>query len=141
MKLPFRPETLTDGYGYRRHPITGVKSFHTGADLAPHAGAWIHAIHPGTVKAKRWDDAKGNTITVDHGDVDGEHVVSKYWHMRDPSPLKPLDVVTDTTRLGRVGDTGTASRGDHVHLEIWINGAHVDPITYLANLARKARNA
>jgi len=129
MRLPFHPRTITSRYGWRRHPITAQKSFHTGVDLAAHDGAPILPIAAGRVRSKRWHPANGNTITVDHGDG----VVSKYMHLRRPSPLSQGDLVEEDTRLGQVGATGTAARGPHLHLEIWVDGGHVDPLGFLGD--------
>jgi murein DD-endopeptidase MepM/ murein hydrolase activator NlpD len=124
MRLPFRADTLTSSFGWRHHPITGRRSFHTGIDLAPHAGAAITPIAAGTVLAARWDAERGNVIEIDHG----AGIVSKYWHMRDPTPLCIGDDVTEDTELGQVGRTGTAAAGDHLHLEIWVAGVLADPL-------------
>jgi murein DD-endopeptidase MepM/ murein hydrolase activator NlpD len=44
--------------------------------------------------------------------------------------VKPGDVVQAGTVLGHVGDTGL-SYGAHLHFEVFVNGARIDPLPWL----------
>lgn len=130
MSYPYSRRFVSSPYGWRRHPVTGAKSFHGGVDFAVPSGTAITAFAAGKVVDKRHTDERGNTITVSYK-VGSKTVKMKYWHMRTPSPLQRGDKVIENQLIGVVGDTGTAALGDHLHLEIWVDGQAVDPLTWL----------
>lgn len=132
MRLPFLRRTVSSPYGWRRHPFTGVKSFHLGADFKVPAGSSIRPIAPGVVASKRYHPAKGYTVTIRHD----AQLVSKYLHLQAASSLKVGEEVTERTEIGRVGNTGTSSYGAHLHLEVWVDGGHVDPLAFIEDAAR-----
>ena len=83
------------------------------------------AVASGTVIAVADLAAYDTTVIVDHG----EQVASVYGHLKD-SKVEPGQEVEVGASLGFVGSTGV-STGAHLHMELWLNGATVDPLPYL----------
>ena len=70
----------------------------------------------------------GNAVDVDHGGG----ITSRYAHLARINPtIRPGTTVTVGQVLGVEGSTG-ASTGNHLHLEILINGDPVDPVPFMA---------
>ncbi|MGR4052060.1 M23 family metallopeptidase, partial [Kosakonia cowanii] len=69
----------------------------------------------------------GNSVTIAH---DGG-VRSQYMHMLQPTTLAVGSRVSAGQVIGYVGTTG-GSTGAHLHLEVRLNGTHIDPAPYLA---------
>jgi murein DD-endopeptidase MepM/ murein hydrolase activator NlpD len=69
--------------------------------------------------------AYGTTIIVDHG----EQIASVYGHLKEAT-VEPGQEVGVGASLGVVGSTGL-STGAHLHMELWLNDATVDPLLYL----------
>ena len=57
---PLPGAELTDGYGWRYHPITGSLDFHYGNDLAAPSGTEIYAAAGGTVVTAGEHHSYGN---------------------------------------------------------------------------------
>lgn len=118
---------ITDDYGPRIHPVTGVPSFHTGTDFNAPMGSGVYAIEAGTVIISEygWNGGYGNYVVVDHG---GGYT-SLYAH-NSALLVSVGDSVTKGQQIARAGSTGR-STGPHIHLEIRINGSHTDPMQFL----------
>lgn len=116
---------ISDGYG----PRWG--SFHYGLDFTPGEGAEIQSVAAGTVRvASESGGAFGVHVIVDH-EINGEVFSTHYAHMLYGSmQVKAGDVVEAGTVLGHVGDTGL-SYGAHLHFEVFVNGARIDPLPWL----------
>ncbi|HEX6619243.1 MAG TPA: peptidoglycan-binding protein [Solirubrobacteraceae bacterium] len=105
-----------DGFGPRGN------RFHAGIDLPAPLGTEVDAAAPGRVSwAGRLAGGWGNLVVV----ADGNGVRTMYAH------LSTIDVrvgqrVAPSTVLGAVGATGDAT-GPHLHLEVRVRGAAVDP--------------
>jgi peptidase M23-like protein/putative peptidoglycan binding protein len=100
--------------------------FHPGIDLTASAGTPVGAAGPGRVIFAALDaGGYGNLIEVAHGGG----VVSMYAHLSSFSVRVGQRVATGT-RIGRVGATGE-STGPHLHFEIRVRGAAVDPLPSL----------
>lgn len=124
---PFSLSVMNSPYG----PRASTNSFHAGLDFSYTGigGAAIHPIGPGVVSAKTTlHSGWGNTIVIDHGGG----LSSRYAHMVNPSTLAIGDAVTLDSVLGYVGTTGNSS-GNHLHLETYVNGAHMDPQIWMAD--------
>ncbi|MGO0577112.1 peptidoglycan DD-metalloendopeptidase family protein [Ornithinimicrobium panacihumi] len=120
---------LTDGntYGWRTHPITGLPQFHTGTDMfSIPTGGPIVAVAAGRVtRAAAWG-TYGNVVDVTH---EGG-VLTRYAHL-DSFAVQVGEQVYSGQQLGTEGTTGR-STGNHLHLEIHVDGSHVDPAVFLA---------
>ena len=115
---------ITSGFGMRRHPILGGMRMHTGVDIAAPHGTPIRASGDGVVIDTGWHSGYGQTIIISHGG----NLSTLYAHCssisaREGQKVKQGDVI------GRVGATGLAT-GPHVHFEVRVNGACVDPLKY-----------
>ena len=100
--------------------------FHAGMDLLAARGTAVHAAAPGRVvlagyAAGGW----GNLVVIAH--MNG--VRTMYAHLSKVSVRRGQSVATGA-RLGLVGATGDAS-GPHLHFEVRVRGAAVDPLTAL----------
>ncbi|MEO5931152.1 MAG: M23 family metallopeptidase [Candidatus Kapaibacterium sp.] len=115
----------TSGFGYRIHPITGREKLHTGTDIAAPTGTPIYVSGNGVVVFAGVKTGYGNVVEVDHGY--GYHTL--YGHSS-----KLLVAVGDTVkrgdRIALVGSTGM-STGPHLHYEVIVDGAKVDPSDFL----------
>ena len=100
--------------------------FHPGLDFTAWSGAPVSAAAPGRVVFAAYDPSGyGNLVEVAHG----AGVVSMYAHLSSVSVRVGQRVATGT-RVGRVGATGEAT-GPHLHFEVRIRGAAVDPLPSL----------
>jgi murein DD-endopeptidase MepM/ murein hydrolase activator NlpD len=118
--------TVSSGYGYRIHPIFGTERFHSGIDISAGAGAQILAAASGTVSIATYSSSYGNYVMISHGGGNA----TLYAHMS--SMLVSVgDTVSQGEVIGYVGSTGWAT-GPHLHFEIRINSALVDPMTYFS---------
>ena len=101
--------------------------FHSGVDIAAPAGTPILCAGAGKVVINDYTDARGWEIVVDHGEIDGSRIYTRYQHMIDKSPYEVGSEVKAGQILGGVGSTGL-STGNHLHFEILKDG-----LKYLVN--------
>jgi len=116
---------ITSPFGYRRHPIWGGESFHTGIDIAAPYGKPISCADSGEVIYSGWWDGYGKAVVIDHG----KGYTTVYGHM-SRIYAQVGQTVTKGESIGLVGSTGF-STGPHLHFEIRVNGRPVDPMPYL----------
>lgn len=125
---------ISSGYGYRTHPITGVKqSFHQGIDYAANAGTPIFTPISGVVVANYYNTSYGNLLIIQNVSDDSRH----YFAHQKVLPLPKVgDAVARGSLIGYVGTTGS-STGNHLHYEIRLpkNGYklytdNINPDTY-----------
>lgn len=111
---------LGDGFGPRG------AGFHAGLDLEAPAGTPVGAAASGRVTwaGPSWG-GWGNLVVVAHGGG----VRTLYAHLARID-VAVGDRVAAGSRLGLVGATGRAT-GPHLHLEVRLRGAAVDPLTAL----------
>lgn len=116
---------LTSGYGYRTHPISGVKTFHNGIDIAAATGTGVYSYASGTVISVSQNNTLGKYIAIDHGNG----LVTRYLHLSKFNVEKG-DKVSTGDRIGSVGNTGY-STGPHLHFEVLKNGSYQNPWNYI----------
>ena len=105
---------------------SGVRRYtHTGTDIAAPMGTAVTAAAAGTVAQAGWNGSYGNCIIINHANG----VQTWYAHLSKMNVSVGQQVDTSTI-IGNVGSTGN-STGPHLHLEIRINGAPVNPQNYL----------
>jgi murein DD-endopeptidase MepM/ murein hydrolase activator NlpD len=108
---------VTDYYGWRIHPATGLRDFHTGIDIALPAGTEIIAGHDGVIL--QTGDAGGLGPTVA---LEGKHgLVSKY--------AQCSEILVSAGQKIKKGDV-IAKSGAHLHLEILKNGQALNPLFF-----------
>jgi murein DD-endopeptidase MepM/ murein hydrolase activator NlpD len=96
--------------------------FHTGIDLVAPAGVGIAAAGPGYVSWAGWRDGGwGELVVIAHRDG----VRSMYAHLSRVE-VRLGERVGAGFEVGRVGATGDAT-GPHLHFEVRLRGAAVDP--------------
>ncbi len=123
---------LSAGYGMRMHPILKYERMHTGIDYKAQPGTKIYAPLKGKVVEASLNGSYGNMIVIDH--LNG--FTTRYAHLKSMEVKKGDDVYTGQ-EIGKVGNTGL-SMAPHLHLEMWLNGEHVNPINYLkTNLSQR----
>lgn len=116
---------LTSGFGYRRDPISGVRKFHNGIDIAAPRGTPVYAYTNGKVVIAGWGNMTGNYVVIDHGGG----LRTKYLHLSSISVSVGQSVKVGQ-KIGGVGSTGY-STGNHLHFEVTKNGVAVNPLLYL----------
>ncbi len=72
-----RTLVLTSGYGYRRHPISGLRRFHHGIDLRAKTGTPVSAADDGQVIFVGYYGGYGKTIMLKHKNG----YVTRYVHL------------------------------------------------------------
>lgn len=117
--------SVSSGYGYRVHPISGTSRMHTGVDIGCANGAPISAAGDGVVVEAGWRGGYGNAVLIDHGDG----LATLYAHQSSIA-ASPGQQVSAGQTIGYVGSTGY-STGPHLHWEVWVNGSPVDPMGYV----------
>jgi hypothetical protein len=110
---------IGDGFGPRGD------AFHAGVDFVASAGTPVVAARAGRVVWAAALGSFGNTVVVRHG----RGVRTLYAHLARID-VSLLDRVSTGARLGLVGSTGR-STGPHLHFEVRVRGAAVDPLRAL----------
>jgi murein DD-endopeptidase MepM/ murein hydrolase activator NlpD len=119
--LPF----VSSNYGYRVHPVTGVKDLHRGIDIAMPEGTPIHAGITGTVTVSAYDSSYGNYIVIKSADgIEMKYAHCQTLYFAVGQTVEKGDVIAT------VGNTGT-STGAHLHMEILKDGVYLNPIYYV----------
>jgi murein DD-endopeptidase MepM/ murein hydrolase activator NlpD len=116
---------ITGGFGERMDPLSGEGAFHAGIDISAPIGTPVEATGDGVVVAANREAGYGNEILVDHGDG----IATKYCHLRQIYVLVGQEVKRGQV-IGVVGMTGR-STGPHLHYEVLVNQAPVNPAKYL----------
>jgi len=115
----------TSSYGYRRDPFVGSLAFHSGIDFPGRHGQPILAAAPGKVSYVGQRQGYGNVVEVDHG----KGLMTRYAHLSGFT-VRPGVKVARGQPIARMGSTGR-STGTHLHFEVRVNGAAVNPRPFL----------
>lgn len=117
---------VTDGFGKRHNPFGGASSeFHTGQDVAALRGTPVIATGSGRVAFAGFQGSYGRTVVIDHG----SNLTTRYAHLSRIDVTANQPIIRGEV-LGQVGSTGR-STGPHLHYEIRISDAPVNPKSYL----------
>lgn len=127
--LPSDQVRVTSFFGPRSDPITGAYSNHTGTDIAAPKNTPIYAAHGGVVLTSVKQGSYGNYVVLSRGDG----VTTLYAHMNSRA-VNVGDVVSQGQVIGYVGTTGR-STGNHLHLEVRVNGVRQDALRYYPNIS------
>lgn len=98
---------------------------HYGTDIAVREGTVLRNVDVGTVIASDWTIPYGYVVTIIH---ENGHVLV-YKHLKTSS-VQSGEVLQKGVQIGIVGKSGTLSSGPHLHIELWKNGSHIDPMSY-----------
>lgn len=100
--------------------------FHAGIDIPARSGAPVAAAGSGRVVfAGASGSGWGRMVLIAHGGG----VRTRYAHL-SRIDVRPGQRVTTGSIVGRVGSTGEAT-GPHLHFEVLLRGANVDPLSAL----------
>lgn len=117
---PSAVHTITQYYGWR----------HYGLDIAGPMNSANYAARSGTVTKSQcgWNNGYGCVIMIDHGNG----VVTLYGH-NNKLLVSVGDYVTTGQTIGLMGNTGNVRgrTGIHLHFEVRVNGARLNPLKYV----------
>ncbi len=105
------PSAISSVFGWRQHPISGDRRFHTGIDIAAASGTPVLAAYSGKVEISDWVSGYGVTVILNHNSAQQ----TLYGHMSETF-VRPGQWVERGTVIGSVGSTGN-STGPHLHFE------------------------
>ena len=105
------PAPTTSSFGWRTHPITGSRRFHSGVDIGAPMGAPVVAAGTGTIVSAGWFGGYGKAIVIQHNGIQQ----TLYGHLSEVF-VQPGQRIEQGTVIGRVGSTGN-STGPHLHFE------------------------
>lgn len=104
---------------------------HRGTDFAAPGGTEIYAIADGIVTDATYHYSWGNYVQIYHGkDDQGNTYSTLYAHMISTPIVSAGQTVTKGQVIGYVGSTGY-STGNHLHLEMKINGVLTDVTNWI----------
>lgn len=126
---------INDGIAFLEHPTRGgsvTSNFgqrwgrnHNGLDIARNTGDPVYSAFDGIVKECQYESGYGNKILIQHEN----NIQTIYGHL-SAFKVKVGDEVKKGDIIGKVGSTGR-STGPHLHFEVRVNGAPVNPIDYI----------
>ena len=104
---------------------------HKGVDLAAPQGTPIYAAADGVVTVAAYHYSYGNYVSIYHGSADdGNTYATLYAHMSQAPSVSTNQQVKKGDLIGYVGNTGY-SFGNHLHLELRVNGNRTNPLSYI----------
>ncbi|KAA3659979.1 MAG: hypothetical protein DWQ10_07710 [Calditrichaeota bacterium] len=117
---------LTSAFGAGKDPFAKKQRKHRGIDIAQKDGTPVLTAAPGTVSklVLNYEKGEGAGMVVEITHDDG--FVSRYTHLGEILVQVDQDVKAGA-QIATVGNTGR-STGPHVHFELELNGAFVDPL-------------
>jgi len=124
---PLKYTRMTSSYGYRVHPISKKRKFHSGIDLRAKVGSEVYATASGIVlcAGKTKQRKAGVVVIIKHDFGFSTH----YLHLSQVLVNKG-DKIQVGDLLALSGNSGSSS-GPHLHYSIKKYGRSVNPIVYL----------
>jgi murein DD-endopeptidase MepM/ murein hydrolase activator NlpD len=116
---------LSERFGNRIDPFTGMRDFHPGIDISVPRGTRVAAPADGVVVFCGTKGGYGNIIAIDHG----YGTVTRYGHL-DGFNVRPGQRVKRGDVIGFSGNTGR-STAPHLHYEVWVHDQMRNPIEYI----------
>lgn len=127
---PVEKMALTSNFGVRSDPFNGRARMHKGLDIPGPVGTPVYATADGIVTRAQWSNGYGNLIELAHGnDTD-----TRYGHL-SKLLVEPNQRVHRGQLIGLMGSTGR-STGSHLHYEIRIAGAAINPLPFVTGSDR-----
>lgn len=127
---PVEKLALTSNYGVRSDPFNGRARMHRGVDIPGPVGTPIYATADGIVSRSEWASGYGNLVEIAHGN----DMATRYGHM-SKLLVTPNQRVRRGQMIGLMGSTGR-STGSHLHYEIRIAGAAINPTPFIVGTER-----
>ena len=111
---------------------------HTGTDYAADAGARVYAVSDGTVARAEMDAQYGGVVVLEL--TDGRQAV--YRSLAEGLKVSAGDSVRAGDVIGTVGQSSAeAGQDSHLHLELYEDGAAIDPERVLGGAQQTASDA
>lgn len=124
LRNPVPDAKFESGFGMRRHPILGYSRMHTGVDWSAPQGTPILASGDGVVEETGWQEGYGLQTLIRHPNG----YATSYSHQSAIADgIVAGGRVQQGDIIGFVGATGLAT-GNHLHYEVIVNDAKVDPM-------------
>lgn len=123
---PISGGRLSSSFGRRSAPTKGASTYHKGVDWAVPTGTAVMASCGGTVTRAGWASGYGYVVYIQH---EGGRE-TRYGHLSKVL-VSVGQKVSQGQKIALSGNTGR-STGPHLHFEILINGAAVDPYKYMS---------
>jgi murein DD-endopeptidase MepM/ murein hydrolase activator NlpD len=118
---------LMSPFGKRMDPFSGEGAMHKGVDLSAPMGTAVRATADGVVIFSQPENGYGKLIVVDHGGgVQTFYAHLSKYYVTTGHEVRRGDII------GAVGMTGRVT-APHLHYEVHINGAPVNPYRWLQN--------
>ncbi|WP_342512962.1 peptidoglycan DD-metalloendopeptidase family protein [Sporosarcina sp. FSL K6-1522] len=125
----------TSSFGWRIHPISGVKKQHRGADIANSIGTPVVSAADGVVSYAGQLGTYGNVIMVTHS-IEGKIFTTLYAHLSSIGTGVGSHV-SKGQLIGKMGNTGGVT-GPHLHFELHVGAwtaygsSAVNPLNYIS---------
>ncbi len=120
-RYPLRRIHVTSTFGWRRHPVTGKRSFHNGVDFRARKGTPVYAVYNGRVTKTGYDKYGGKFVEILHpGKVRTYYLHLSKILVRKGQRVKAGEIIAKSGATGRVN-------GPHLHFAIknpkgkWVN--------------------
>lgn len=126
---PVKASAVSSGFGARRDPVNGEKSFHEGIDLRGNYGDIVKATADGKVIGQGYNEDYGRYILIGH-----DHKFTTLYAHNQKVMVHQGDKVVRGQTIALLGSTGR-STGPHLHYEIRRNNRPVNPNKFL-NIAK-----
>ena len=125
-RRPVDAMRLTSSFGTRSDPFNGRRARHNGIDIPGPLGTPIYATADGTIGRAQRLGGYGNYVEIEHGNA----IQTRYGHLSAIAVTSGQRVRRGDV-VGYMGSTGR-STGSHLHYEVRIAGAPVNPIPFVA---------
>jgi len=125
MKTPVDGARISSGFGSRFHPVLGYTRMHKGVDFAVPVGTPVMAAGGGTIQFMGEASGYGNFVVISHT----AGFSTAYGHLsRFAAGMRRGAKVRQAQVFAYSGNTGLTT-GPHLHYEIRVNNAQVNPLT------------
>jgi murein DD-endopeptidase MepM/ murein hydrolase activator NlpD len=136
LRTPVDGARLSSGFGMRKHPVLGYNKMHRGTDFAAPRGTPVYAAGKGQVETAGRNGGYGNYVRIRHNST----YKTAYAHLnRIAKGITRGKTVKQGQIIGYVGTTGR-STGPHLHYEVLLNGAQVNPLSIKLPSGEKLSN-
>jgi murein DD-endopeptidase MepM/ murein hydrolase activator NlpD len=126
---------LTSPFAQRTDPFSGEGEFHKGIDISAPAGTPVHVTADGIVVHAEVSNGYGKLVVVDHGGG-----FQTYYAHLSRFFVHTGQTVRRGELVGAVGSTGSVT-APHLHYEVHMGGAPVNPTRYLRGVLPAAEQA
>jgi murein DD-endopeptidase MepM/ murein hydrolase activator NlpD len=126
---------LMSPFAQRTDPFSGEGEFHKGVDISAPTGTPVHVTADGIVVHADVESGYGKLVIVDHGSG-----IQTYYAHLSKFFVHTGQTVRRGEPVGAVGSTGWVT-GPHLHYEVRVGGAPVNPTRYLRAAAPATQQA